>query len=132
MYLCLSLCLKRGVKMLPAAAEVKKRILPEALASSQSTRSHSISPTSPTPHTFYQSSFLNSTLPTYPPTLHTQTHAGTQIHTHKQATKEGKRTPNAISTPLSTFVLMNRGGLVIHQAACCCSRTAGSQNIQAA
>ena len=39
----------------------------------------------------------------------------THTHTRTLATEEGRRTPNAISTPLSTFVLMNRGGLVGHQ-----------------
>lgn len=33
-------------------------------------------------------------------------------HMHSLVTEEGRKTPNAISTPLSTFVLMNRGGLV--------------------
>lgn len=62
------------------------------------------------------------------PSTDTLLHTNTHTHT----TEEERRTPNAISTPLSTFVLMNRGGLVIRQAACCCSRAAGSQNIQAA
>lgn len=89
------------------------------LASSHHTPSHSSSPTSQTSHTSNQSSPLSY-------------HRHSTPHTHTHTTEEERRTPNAISTPLSTFVLMNRGGLVIRQAACCCSRAAGSQNIQAA
>lgn len=74
--------------------------------------------------------FFPLTTPPYP---HTLRHPPPQPHKHTHTRHWGReRTPNAISTPLSTFVLMNRGGLVIHQAACCCSRAAGSQNIQAA
>lgn len=64
-------------------------------------------------------------------TLLSSTHPHPATHTHTQATEEG-RTPNAISTPLSTFVLMNRGGLVGHWATCGRSRAAGSLNRQAA
>lgn len=126
--ICVCVCVWRGLETLPAAAEVTEgtpawRLV--GLASSHHT--HTLPPLLLKHPTL----LANPLLFPLTSTLLSSTHPHPATHTHTQATEEG-RTPNAISTPLSTFVLMNRGGLVGHWATCGRSRAAGSLNRQAA